>query len=86
MFFNIEMELRFVLKSMTKLIENYYFEDAFRWWEEYRDPGRISETEQQFITQDNGRWISLGLVVGEKQLGWMSHSNTEWLFFVLSSI
>ncbi|MCZ8515294.1 hypothetical protein O9H85_23350 [Paenibacillus filicis] len=69
MFFNIEMELRFVLKSMTKLIENYYFEDAFRWWEEYRDLGRISETEQQFITQDNGRWISLGLVVGEKQLG-----------------
>lgn len=37
-----------------KLIESYYFEDAFRWWEEYRDQGRISETEQQFITQDNG--------------------------------
>lgn len=49
------------------ILESYYYDHAYQWWEEYRDLGRISETEQQFITQDNGRWISLGLVVGEKK-------------------
>lgn len=49
-----------------RIVDSYYFEDAYRWWEQYRDHARISETEQQFITLDNGRWISLGLVVGEK--------------------
>jgi len=34
-------------------------------WQEYRV--LVSEEEQRFITQDNGRWISLGLVVGEKE-------------------
>lgn len=48
------------------IIESYYYDDAYTWWEQYRDLGRISEEEQQFITLDRGRWISLGLVVGEK--------------------
>jgi ubiquinone/menaquinone biosynthesis C-methylase UbiE len=50
-----------------KIVDSYYFDDAYQWWREYRDQRRISESEQQFITQDNGRWISLGLVVGKKQ-------------------
>jgi hypothetical protein len=50
-----------------EIVDSYYFDGAYQWWEEYRDQGRISEIEQQFITQDKGRWISLGLVVGVKQ-------------------
>jgi SAM-dependent methyltransferase len=50
-----------------EIVDCYYFDGAYQWWEEYRDQGRISEIEQQFITQDKGRWISLGLVVGVKQ-------------------
>lgn len=46
-----------------KIVDNYYFDEAYRWWLQYR----VDDEEQQFITQDNGRWISLGLVVGEKQ-------------------
>lgn len=48
-----------------KIVDNYYFDEAYQWWQQYRI--NVSEEEQQFITQDNGRWISLGLVVGEKQ-------------------
>ncbi len=50
-----------------KIVDRYYFDEAYKWWKVYRDQGRISETEQRFITRDNGRWISLGLVTGEKQ-------------------
>jgi ubiquinone/menaquinone biosynthesis C-methylase UbiE len=48
-----------------KIVEKYYFDEAYQWWQKYR--AQVSEEEQQFITQDDGRWISLGLVVGEKQ-------------------
>lgn len=48
------------------ITENYYFEEAYTWWLNYRDQKRISADEQELITRDNGRWISLGLVVGEK--------------------
>lgn len=48
-----------------KIVDNCYFDDAYQWWQKYRV--QVSEEEQQFIVQDNGRWISLGLVVGEKQ-------------------
>ena len=51
-----------------KIVDSYYFDEAYKWWLEYRDQKKISEIEQQFITQDNGRWISLGLVVGEKSI------------------
>ncbi|TXK77672.1 cyclopropane-fatty-acyl-phospholipid synthase family protein [Paenibacillus sp. N3.4] len=48
------------------ITESYYFGEAYQWWLNYRDQRRISEAEQELITRDNGRWISLGLVVGEK--------------------
>lgn len=46
----------------------YYFPDARRWWLAYEaqttQPGRAIERE--LIRRDEGRWLSLGLVVGEK--------------------
>jgi hypothetical protein len=48
-----------------KIVDKYYFDEAYQWWLRYRV--KVDDEEQQFITQDNGRWISLGLVVGEKQ-------------------
>ncbi|MBO9609916.1 MAG: class I SAM-dependent methyltransferase [Paenibacillaceae bacterium] len=49
------------------ITESYYFDEAYKWWLNYRDLRRISEAEQQLISLDKGRWISLGLVVGEKK-------------------
>ncbi|XEC94285.1 hypothetical protein AB6A23_23685 [Paenibacillus tarimensis] len=46
--------------------DSYYFQEAYQWWLDYRDQRGISEAEQELITRDNGRWLSLGLVVGEK--------------------
>ncbi|MDF2650359.1 MAG: Methyltransferase type 11 [Paenibacillus sp.] len=50
------------------ITDSYYFDEAYQWWLNYRDLRCISEAEQQLITLDNGRWISLGLVVGEKSI------------------
>ncbi|MBD2864001.1 class I SAM-dependent methyltransferase [Paenibacillus oceani] len=50
------------------ITDSYYFDEAYQWWLNYRDLRRISEEEQQLITLDNGRWISPGLVVGEKKV------------------
>lgn len=48
--------------------QGYYFPEARRWWIDYAlqatQPGR--ETERELIRRDDGRWLSLGLVVGEK--------------------
>lgn len=48
------------------VVESYYFPDAYKWWLEYSAQGRISAAEQELISRDQGRWISLGLVVGKK--------------------
>lgn len=57
-----------LFKSKGLMInESIYFEEAYKWWLEYRDQRRISECEQELITLDKGQWLSLGLVVGEKQ-------------------
>jgi diamine N-acetyltransferase len=49
-----------------KITEKYYFSDAYQWWQVYRDQKRVSKEEQELITLDSGRWLSLGIVVGEK--------------------
>ena len=45
-----------------------YFPEARLWWLAYEaqatQPGR--EVERELIRRDEGRWLSLGLVVGEK--------------------
>jgi hypothetical protein len=45
-----------------------YFPAARRWWLAYEaqatQPGR--EVERELILRDNGRWLSLGQVVGQK--------------------
>jgi hypothetical protein len=45
-----------------------YFPEARPWWLAYEaqatQPGR--EVERELIRRDEGRWLSLGLVVGEK--------------------
>jgi len=51
-----------------RVIEAYYFPEARRWWLAYEaqatQPGR--EVERELILRDDGRWLSLGLVVGQK--------------------
>jgi len=43
--------------------ESYYFEEGDQWWV---DNLRYHDGEKELILQDGGRWLSLGLVVGEK--------------------
>ncbi|MFD1676246.1 class I SAM-dependent methyltransferase [Alicyclobacillus fodiniaquatilis] len=53
-----------------KVIDSEYFSQARQWWLEYREKHLMSQTdhapEQELILRDEGRWISLGMVVGEK--------------------
>jgi hypothetical protein len=42
------------------------FEEAREWWLAYAAEGRVSETERRFIAEDGGRWLTLGLVAGQK--------------------
>jgi SAM-dependent methyltransferase len=50
------------------VVEASYFPEARRWWLAYAaqatQPGR--EVERELVLRDNGRWLSLGLVVGQK--------------------
>ena len=54
-----------------------YFPEARPWWLAYAaqatQPGR--EVERELIRRDEGRWLSLGLVVGEKPDRAQSRSN-----------
>jgi cyclopropane fatty-acyl-phospholipid synthase-like methyltransferase len=43
-----------------------YFPEARTWWLDYRAQGKISPAEQELIWLDQGRWLSLGMVVGVK--------------------
>jgi SAM-dependent methyltransferase len=51
-----------------RVVRGYYFPEARRWWLAYEaqatQPGR--EVERELILRDNGRWLSLGQVVGQK--------------------
>lgn len=49
-----------------KIINRDYFVEARQWWMEYRAQRRIPQSEQDLIYRDEGRWLSLGMVVGEK--------------------
>lgn len=48
-------------QSGLKVTHNEYFTEAQTWWLEYSQG-----TERDLILCDKGRWISLGMVVGEK--------------------
>lgn len=43
--------------------EEYYFPEAYQWM---IDNFRYYDGEKDFILEDNGHWLSLGLVVGQK--------------------
>lgn len=45
------------------ITEKYYFPEAKQWM---IDNFRYYDGEKDFILVDNGRWLSLGLVVGQK--------------------
>jgi ubiquinone/menaquinone biosynthesis C-methylase UbiE len=45
------------------ITDHYYFEEGYKWWVENL---RYYDGNKQEILQDGGRWLSLGLVVGEK--------------------
>lgn len=55
----------FVDHGLT-IAQSRYFPGAYDWWLAYRAQGRISAAEQELILRDQGRWLSLGLVVGRK--------------------
>lgn len=50
-----------------EVTEAYHFPQAQVWWMDYRHRAKISDGEKELILKDEGRWISLGLVVGRKQ-------------------
>lgn len=47
------------------ITEKYYFSEAKQWM---IDNFRYYDGEKDFILEDNGRWLSLGLVVGQKTI------------------
>jgi ubiquinone/menaquinone biosynthesis C-methylase UbiE len=67
-FLTLDWNCDLFTKQGIAITKSYYFEQAYQWWLNYRDQRRISEAEQELITRDNSRWLSLGLVVGEKQV------------------
>jgi cyclopropane fatty-acyl-phospholipid synthase-like methyltransferase len=44
----------------------YYFPDAYSWWLDYAAARKVPPAEHELIRADGGRWLSLGLVVGQK--------------------
>lgn len=50
-----------------KVTEAYHFEQAYTWWLEYIEGRKLSEGEVDLVRLDQGRWLSLGLVAGQKQ-------------------
>jgi hypothetical protein len=40
--------------------------EGYRWWREYAAEGKIPAAEQELIRRDGGRWLALGMVVGQK--------------------
>ena len=47
------------------VIESSYFPEAQKWWTEYA--AHVREPERKLIEVDGGRWMTLGMVVGEKR-------------------
>lgn len=47
------------------VVERRYFPDAIKWWQEFSE--RVSEAERALIHADDGRWATLGMVIGEKR-------------------
>jgi len=45
------------------IVDSYYFDDGYKWWV---DNFRYYDGNKEEILKDRGRWLSLGLVVGEK--------------------
>lgn len=54
-------------RAALKVIERRQFEEAPRWWREFSE--HVQEAERALIRADNGRWATLGIVVGEKRAG-----------------
>jgi SAM-dependent methyltransferase len=48
------------------ITHQYYFPEAQQCWLTYAAEGNISTAEQELIRRNDGRWLSLGLVVGQK--------------------
>ena len=51
------------LSQGLSIRENFYFTEAYQWM---IDNFRYYDGEKDFILEDNNRWLSLGLVVGQK--------------------
>lgn len=65
-FRTLEWNRRLFLGHGLTVVEEFHFPKAYEWWLNYQAQGRIGAGEQEFIKRDLGRWITLGLMVGEK--------------------
>ncbi|WP_456275357.1 SAM-dependent methyltransferase [Bacillus sp. AK128] len=65
-FSTLEWNVNLFADQGLTVAEYYYFKEAYDWWLQYRDKASISDAERELINKDRGRWISLGLVVGQK--------------------
>ena len=63
-FRSVEWTAKLFEDAGLKVTQRIYFLDAWKWWIEYSP--RTKEAERALIKLDGGRWLSLGMVVGEK--------------------
>lgn len=65
-FSTLEWNKTLFAESGLSITESYYFKEAYNWWLQYPDQRKLPAAEKELIVKDKGRWLSLGLVVGEK--------------------
>lgn len=65
-FRTVEWNQKLFAEHGLKVAAARSYEQAYEWWLQYAESGKISEDEKRLIRQDGGRWLTLGLVVGEK--------------------
>lgn len=62
-FRTVEWNIHLFRQHGLSIKESHYFADGYKWWVENF---RYYDGNKDEILQDGGRWLSLGLVVGEK--------------------
>lgn len=59
---NVELFRRHGLAAVT----GRSFPEGYDWWRAYGAEGKVPAAEQELIRRDGGRWLGLGMVVGQK--------------------
>jgi cyclopropane fatty-acyl-phospholipid synthase-like methyltransferase len=63
-FRTVDWNVKLFRDAGLRITEQSYFEDAYKWWRQFGQ--RARPEERDLIEADRGRWLSLGMVVGEK--------------------